>query len=101
MPGWLGVLFAHSGFVGMMTNLILGVLSARTQETSDVLSWGEPAAIWLINLGLVLFVGLKALSDSRLGALVMGVGVLLGVATMLIRLRATETEGEAYSTIPA
>ncbi len=90
LPAWFLVLAVHSQFVGMMTNLILGVLSARTQESRSVLSWGEPAAMWLINLGLLIFVGLKAAADMRYGAIVMGAGVLLGVFTMLMRLRASE-----------
>jgi Zn-dependent membrane protease YugP len=73
----------------MMTNLILGVMSTRAAEARHVLSWGEPAAMWLINLGLLVFLGLKITSDIRLGAIVMGVGVLLGVVTMAARLRAT------------
>lgn len=70
-----------------MTNLLLGVFSARTWESRDTLSWGEPAALSLTNAGLVVFLGLKIAIDSRLGALVMGIGVLLGVGTMILRLR--------------
>ena len=89
LPPWFGAVFVHAGFVGMMTNLILGVMSTRAAEARHVLSWGEPAAMWLINLGLLVFLGLKITSDIRLGAIVMGVGVLLGVVTMAARLRAT------------
>ncbi len=85
-PRWLGVLFAHAGFVGMMTNLIFGVISVRAWERRAVVAWGEKTSMWLINLGILVFVGVVAFSDSRLGAIVMGVGVLLGVFTMLMRL---------------
>ena len=76
----------HSAFVGMMTNLLLGVFSARTQDARRILPWGEPAAMWLLNLGLLVFFGLHIATGSRLGAIVMGVGVLLGVVTMILRL---------------
>ena len=89
LPGWLFVVFVHAGFVGMMTNIILGVDAARTQDSAHVLSWGEPAARWLINLGLLVFFLGKIAADSRLGAIVMGIGVLLGVVTMILRLRAS------------
>jgi hypothetical protein len=92
LPPWFSAVFAHSGFVGMMTNLILGLLSARTQDSRHILSWGEPAALWTINLGLLVFLGLKIAVDIRLGAIVMGIGVLLGVVTMLLRLRASGAE---------
>jgi hypothetical protein len=82
----LYVLFVHAGFVGMMTNLILGVLSVRGYAARNVLSWAEPAALWLMNLGLILFVILKYTADSRLGSIVMGIGIVLGVLTMIVRL---------------
>lgn len=87
LPSWFYAVFAHSGFVGMMTNLILGVISVRAAAARRVMAWGEPVALWLINLGLILFLGLKIAADIRWGAIVMGIGVVLGVITMLIRLR--------------
>lgn len=88
LPPWFYAVFVHAGFVGMMTNLIMAVVSSRTAGSRDVLVAGEPAALWLINGGLVLFLGLKIAADIRWGALVMGAGVLAGVATMLVRLQA-------------
>jgi hypothetical protein len=93
IPLWLTAVFVHAGFVGMMTNIILGVDAARTEDSAHVLSWGESTARWLINLGLLVFFALKITSDSRLGAIVMGIGVLLGVVTMILRLRASGKGG--------
>lgn len=87
LPTWFYAVFAHSGFVGMMTNLILGVIAVRTAAARHVIAWGEPTALWLINLGLVFFLALKIAADIRWGAAVMGVGVVLGVITMIVRLR--------------
>ncbi len=87
-PLWFYVVFSHSAFVGMMTNLLLGVYALRTADTKNVMAWGEPASMWLMNLGLLVFFALKIAADIRLGAIVMGIGVLLGVVTMLLRLRA-------------
>ncbi len=103
MPSWFGAVFVHSGFVGMMTNLLLAVLAARAWSSRDVLSWGEPTAMWLINLGLLVFFALKIAMDVRLGAIVMGVGVVLGVITMLLRLRASSSPspGETPMATPA
>lgn len=88
VPHWVGIFFAHAAFIGMMTNLLLGVHSQRSQGTSHILTWGEPLAMWLINLGLVLFFALEIISESKVGSAVMGIGVLLGVFTMIQRLRA-------------
>ncbi len=83
---WFGAVFAHAGFVGMMTNVLMMVVASRAQESGE-LPWGESAAFWLINLGLLVFLGLKIAADIRIGAAVMGIGVLLGVAVFFRRLQ--------------
>jgi hypothetical protein len=90
VPSWYFAVFAHVGFVGMMTNLLMGVAASRAQAAAGYLPWGEPAALWTINLGLVAFLGLKIAADIRLGAIVMGLGVLLGVVVMSLRLLRTQ-----------
>jgi len=97
IPAWFFATFAHVGFVGTMTNLLLGVYSQRTQGTKNVLSWGEPVGMWTINLGMLVFFGLKIAMDIRLGAIVMGVGVVLAVVTMILRLAASGREAAAMS----
>ncbi len=91
VPHWVAVTFVHASFVGMMTNLLLATYSARSQEASEVLSWAELPAVWLTNLGLLAFLGIEIASGGRLGAAVMGVGVLLGLLTMILRLRASNS----------
>lgn len=87
-PSWFYIVFSHSANIGMMTNLLLGVYALRTANTKTVVEWGESASMWLMNLGLLVFFSLKIAADIRLGAMVMGIGVLLGVGTMMLRLRA-------------
>ena len=99
MPSWFFAAFAHAGFVGMMTNLVLAVHLERAYATRQLASWGAPAGLWLLNLGLLAFIGLKFASDIRTGALLMGIGVLLSVGTVLWRLWADD--GRATSETPA
>ena len=89
LPTWFFAFFAHAGFVGMMTNLLFVVVRSRAQGGAGMMGWGEPAAFWIMNLGILVFLALKVSSDIRIGAAVMGVGVLLGVATYFMRLRAS------------
>lgn len=84
---WIMVLTVHSFFVGLLTNLLLGVISVRTQRVPPRYSWTEPTAMWLLNAGIVLFVALEAVMTVSHGATIMGIGVLLGVGTMLRRLQ--------------
>lgn len=86
IPGWVAVVFAHAGFVGMMTNLLLGVFSERTRVVRQVGAMAETASIWGINLGLVLFLALEFASGAKWGAAVMGTGILVGVGVMVVRL---------------
>lgn len=100
LPTWFGAVFAHAGFVGMMTNLIMSVVASRGQENTGVLPWGEAATLWTINIGLLVFLGLKIAADIRIGAIVMGIGILLGVFVMFRRLQASPTPS-AYEPKPA
>ena len=90
LPVWFLPLFAHGAFVGMMTGLIFGVIAAHTWDARATLAWADKAALWLIHGGIILFAVLKVTSDSRLGSIIMGVGILLGVYTMLMRLRSAK-----------
>jgi hypothetical protein len=87
LPFWFGAAFVHIGFAGMMTNLLLAVVASRGQAAQDVLSWGEPVSFWLINLGIIAFIGLKIAINIRHGAMIMGLGILLAVFTMFRRLQ--------------
>lgn len=102
-PDWFPVVWVHSGFVGMMTNLLLAVLAARSWDAREKWPWADSTAMWTINLGLLVFFGLKIAADVRYGAIVMGLGVLLGVITMIVRLRASDSTSppQAEVSVPA
>lgn len=85
-PAWLLPVLTHVVFVGMITNLLFGVLAVRTQGSSVAHRWAEPGVMWSINLGLVIFFGLNIALDTRIGAIVMGIGLLVAVGWMLRRL---------------
>jgi hypothetical protein len=91
-PSWVFVTFSHLAYVGTMTNLLMALFSARSQAARDLMSGVEPLAAWLMNLGMVIFLGMEINSGSRLGAIVMGVGVLTGVFIMIRRLLASSTK---------
>jgi hypothetical protein len=87
----LGVLVAldHTVFIGVITNLAFGHALRLSGDRAAVWSWAGQAVFWILNIGLVLFaVGLVAESAEvkRIGAPIMGVGALLGVATIYARL---------------
>jgi hypothetical protein len=89
LPSWYFAVFAHAGFVGMMTNVLMSVVASRAADGASVLPWGEKVSFWLINGGILVFLVLKITADIRIGAAIMGIGVLLGVYTMFRRLQAS------------
>lgn len=91
-PAWWMVFNAHATNVGIVTNMIFGVMAARTRFSRARYSWAQPAAMWLMNVGVVVFVGLFIATGSAHGALVMGTGVLLGVGWALYSLREASAE---------
>ncbi len=95
-----GILTAsdHAAFIGVITNLVLGTLLALTADRSDRWPWATQVAFWGTNLGLATFlVGLVAESSivKEIGAPVMGVSLLVGLAVLAMRLRDSELAPEA------
>jgi hypothetical protein len=95
-----GILTAsdHAAFIGVITNLVLGTLLALTADRSDRWPWATQVAFWGTNLGLATFlVGLVAESSivKEIGAPVMGVSLLVGLAVLVMRLRDSELAPEA------
>lgn len=83
---WLGPVIFHAYFIGFLTNGLFGMLSGRTRDGRLLHAWAEPGAFWLVNLGLLAFVATEIGYGGRHGAIVMGIGVLLGVTTIGYRL---------------
>ena len=99
----LGVVtaFDHSVFIGVMTNLILGLTLTLAADRADRWPWAGQLIFWVVNVGLVVFlVGLVAASPEikRIGAPTMGVGILLGLATVAIRLWSSDLRAAEAST---
>lgn len=84
-PRWFGAVFQHTNFVGMTTNTLFGLYAARSLGAGRGLRIMTGLSMGLINLGLPIFFLTEILLDVRYWALLMGVGVVLGVVTMLVR----------------
>jgi hypothetical protein len=81
-----------AAFIGVITNLVLGLILTATADRGEDTGLGGQVGFWVMNAGLLVFLyGLATDSTSTIGigAPAMGVGILvvLGVAT--IRLRAS------------
>jgi hypothetical protein len=98
----LGILTAsdHAAFIGVITNLMLGLLFTLTASRRGRWPWADQLVFWGVNVGLLIFiVGLVAgiALIKEIGAPLMGVSLLLGLATIGSRL----WSGEALMPEPA
>lgn len=90
-----GILVAsdHSAFIGVVSNLVFALALTLTADRSDGGSAGEWAAWGLMNVGLVVFAA-GLITDTailkQIGAPSMGVGLLVGLALIALRLRASD-----------
>jgi hypothetical protein len=93
----LGILTAsdHAAFIGVVTNLMLGLLIVLTRDRGDLWRWADQLIYWGVNVGLLIFIaGLvgDVVILKRIGAPLMGVALLLAVATFAQRLWAARSE---------
>jgi hypothetical protein len=91
----LGILVAsdHAVFVGVMTNLLFGLALTASADQRDRWPWADQLVFWGMNLGLAVFlIGLiaDAAIVKRVGSPVMGVAIVLGIATLVVRLRSSD-----------
>ncbi len=86
-----GVLVAsdHAAFIGVITNLIFGLALRFAADRRDRWPWADQVVFWAMNGGLLVFLmGLIAASPElkRIGSPIMGIAILLGLATIAARL---------------
>ncbi|MBI2772868.1 MAG: hypothetical protein HYX56_00020 [Chloroflexi bacterium] len=93
IPLGLIVGYDHTTFVGVLANVIFG--SALTVSAADRRwPWADHAIFWLLNVGVLAFVGVLVIAGYesdlvRFTAPIMGIGALLGIATLSMRLSST------------
>jgi len=84
-PQIVGLLTAndHAAFIGVITNLMLGLLIVLTSSRRDRWAWADRLVFWGVNGGLVIFIVglvLDVVILKRIGAPLMGVSLLLALA---------------------
>ena len=83
----LNVLIAsdHSAYIGIVTNIMLGLLATVVLRADVRRSWVGQFMFWAVNLGLIVFV-VGLIMDSaeikRIGAPVMGIALLISLAIL-------------------
>ena len=89
-PRTLFVGLAHTEFVGGLTNgLFALLLLATTARRDEVWPWADDAIFWGVNVGwagFALVEWMGALDLVRVFTPIMGVGLLVGIATFWVRL---------------
>ncbi len=89
IPSWLIFSLDHAIFIGVMTNLVIGLLAARTVAASFGSRWADEIAFWGINVGMVGFVIGLALDEATLKRIfspIMGTSILVALVVLAVRL---------------
>jgi len=80
----------HAAFIGVITNLIIALIFSLTAGTRDASPpWIATLGFWAMNLGLLVFLvglGQDLAEVKRLGAPTMGIGILLVLSVVAMRL---------------
>lgn len=102
-PGIIGILTAsdHAAFIGVITNLMLGLMLIVTGDRVGRRAGLDQLAFWGVNVGLVIFlVGLVATSSlvKEIGAPLMGVALLLALGLALERWRSSDLSATVAET---
>ncbi len=94
----------HATYIGVITNLVLGLLLALSIDRADRWPWADQLVFLGVNGGLVVFVAgliLDSAEVKRIGAPVMGVALLFALALYAYRLLGSslsiDGDGEAAS----
>jgi hypothetical protein len=83
----------HATFIGVITNLVFALALTLAADRRADLAWADQLVYWMMNVGLVVFaIGLAAEIPEvkRIGSPVMGIGILLGLAVITLRLRGSD-----------
>jgi len=86
-PVPLNILIAsdHSAYIGIVTNIVLGLLTVLLLRSETRRGWIGQVVFWGVNLGLLVFViGLivDTAEIKRIGAPVMGITLLVALAIL-------------------
>ncbi len=93
----LNVLLAsdHSVYIGVLTNVMVGLLSLLLLARGSVQSWVSHVIFWGINVGLAVFVVGLIVDTSeikRIGAPLMGIALLVALGLIAMRLYSSEPD---------
>ena len=93
----LNILLAsdHAVYIGVLTNIVIGLLSLLVMGRGAVSSWAPHLVFWGVNLGLAVFmVGLivDTAEVKRIGAPLMGVALLVALGLLAPRLLGSEPD---------
>jgi hypothetical protein len=83
----------HATFVGVLTNLVFALALTLAADRRSVWPWADQVVYLLMNVGLIVFaIGLagQIAEAKRIGAPIMGIGILLGLAVITMRLRSSD-----------
>jgi hypothetical protein len=93
VPAGLLIAFDHSVFIGVITNILFGLIFALTDDLPAEAAWLRHVVFVGLNAGMIVFlIGLIADSSliKEIGSPIMGISALIGLWILSRRLRASD-----------
>lgn len=91
----------HPLFVGMVTNILFGILFELNRERRTFWPWADHVIFWGVSLGALAFTFTLLLDQDQFLPIVtpvLGISILLGIVTHFARLSMTSAPGEVSRT---
>lgn len=104
IPVWLIFAVDHAIFIGVLTNLLFGLIRTWADPSDHRWPWADQVVFWGMNIGLVGFVvglALESPEIKRVFSPIMGLSILLGLLAFGLRLWAARGPSGIGSTDPA
>jgi len=102
VPASVAVTLDHALFVGVMTNLNFALLTRFTADRPALLPWADNLIFWGLNAGVAAFIVVLLANITffeRFTAPVMGLAILLGLVTFMLRLWASPSTRRAPAAV--
>ncbi|MBI2873357.1 MAG: hypothetical protein HYY00_09255 [Chloroflexi bacterium] len=95
MPAWLIFAMDHAMFIGVLSNVLFGLVYEATGARRSFWPWADHVLFWGMNVGVVGFVVGLIMQEAIIKQIftpIMGTSILLGMATYTVRLRTGASE---------
>ncbi len=90
MPSWLIFAMDHAMFIGVLSNVLFGLVSEAARARRSFWPWADHILFWGMNVGMVGFVVGLIMQEAIIKQIftpIMGASILVAIVTFTVRLQ--------------